>query len=131
MKYLPLMAMVCTLLASANATAQENEVASFYYDDEIPGVVFGVSGNGRWAVGNDEGVVANNSFVWTRETGFTDIFGINAQGVQVQGLAARLYGIADDGTAVGVYEDGTVGLSSNPIRPGVCTRTVSGHRCLH
>lgn len=119
MKYLPLMAMVCTLLASANATAQENEVASFYYDDEIPGVVFGVSGNGRWAVGNDEGVVANNSFVWTRETGFTDIFGINAQGVQVQGLAARLYGIADDGTAVGVYEDGTVGLSSNPIRPGV------------
>ena len=95
MKYLPLMAMVCTLLASANATAQENEVASFYYDDEIPGVVFGVSGNGRWAVGNDEGVVANNSFVWTRETGFTDIFGsLLTSGLGLIGLGILIVALA-------------------------------------
>lgn len=105
--------------ASTAVSAQNGGVASFYYDEEIPGVTQAVSGNGQWAVGCDEGVVANNAFVWTRATGFVDVFGTDASGRQAQGTTARLYGVSNDGTAVGTYEDGTSSLATKPVRPGV------------
>lgn len=102
-------------------SAQEERTMTFYYDDEIPGVVQGVSGNGEWAAGCDEGVMAYNAFVWSLETGeFTDVTGVDASGNMAAGQRAYLYGIANDGTAVGAFEDGANAQpgKSAPLRPG-------------
>lgn len=101
--------------------AQEKYEVSVYADSDIPGIVYGVSDNGDYAVGNDNGVLANNAFMWQRSTGkFTDIFGVDPTGAE-QNPAAQLYAVSNDGTAVGCFYDGNNALSDGtvPLRPGV------------
>lgn len=54
----------CSLLVGLQLSAQEERTVTFICDEEIPGIVQGVSGNGEWAAGCDEGVMAYNAFIW-------------------------------------------------------------------
>ena len=91
------------MLFGATAVAQEQTVASFYTYNQ-PNVMYGVSPNGKYAVGCDEGVLTGVAVYWSHETGkFTDVFGVNADGVMTEGKGATLYGVANDGTAVGNF----------------------------
>lgn len=109
------------LTAASTSYAQEGYSVKVYADDEIPGIVFGVSGNGKYAVGNDLRMIANNAFMWSKDTGeFQDIFGVDPQGTEVNPYAA-LFDVADDGTAVGHFYDGSSPLNDGqiPVRPGI------------
>lgn len=114
--------MLFTLLTAASTSyAQEGYTVKVYADTEIPGIVFGVSANGKYAVGNDLKMIANNAFMWSKDTGkFQDIFGVDPQGTETNPFAA-LYDVADDGTAVGQFYDGTNPLDDGqvPVRPGI------------
>ncbi|HJD53204.1 MAG TPA: T9SS type A sorting domain-containing protein [Candidatus Avibacteroides avistercoris] len=112
----------CSLLVGLQLSAQEERTVTFICDEEIPGIVQGVSGNGEWAAGCDEGVMAYNAFIWhVGQEKFTDVFGLDESGNMVNGASAYLYGIADDGTAVGAFQNGPAVEEGRtpPIVPGV------------
>lgn len=109
------------MLFGATAVAQEQTVASFYTYNQ-PNVMYGVSPNGKYAVGCDEGVLTGAAVYWSHETGkFTDVFGVNADGVMTEGKQATLYGVADDGTAVGNFVNEAIQEEGKaaPVVPGV------------
>ena len=104
--------LLSTILLAGTATCpaqEEDMVATFYYDEEIPGIVWGVSDNGQWAVGYDD-QLTYAAFIWNKdEQRFVDVFGLDENGEMAEGYEAALYDVADDGTAVGVYEDAAKG----------------------
>lgn len=109
------------MLFGATAVAQEQTVASFYTYNQ-PNVMYGVSPNGKYAVGCDEGVLTGAAVYWSHETGkFTDVFGVNADGVMTEGKQATLYGVANDGTAVGNFVNEAIQEEGKaaPVVPGV------------
>lgn len=121
--------LLATALAGCFATAQDifaqdekpKMIATFYFDDEIPGIVQAVSDNGRYAVGYDDGIT-NASFIWDRNTReFVDVFGVDENGNMAMGYSACLMDVADDGTAVGTYEDANLGTVPGIYKDGTWT----------
>ena len=91
--------------AQGQGQEEGRTVATFYYDEEIPGIVWGVSDNGQWAVGYDD-QLTYAAFIWNKdEKKFVDVFGLGEDGEMAEGVEAQLYDVADDGTAVGIYQD--------------------------
>lgn len=121
--------LLATALTGCLATAQNifaqderpKMIATFYFTQEIPGIVQAVSDNGRYAVGYDEGTT-NASFIWDRETKeFVDVFGVDEEGNMAQGYSCALQDVADDGTAVGYYQDATLGIVPGIYKDGTWT----------
>ncbi len=109
MRKLLLSAILLSGALACYAQEQANVVATFYYDEKIPGIVWGVSDNGQWAVGYDD-QLTYAAFIWNRdEKKFVDVFGLGEDGEMAEGYEAQLYDVADDGTAVGIYQDGRTG----------------------
>ena len=120
MRKLLLSAILLSGALACHAQEQANIVATFYYDEGIPGIVWGISDNGQWAVGYDD-MVAYNAFYWNREEKkFVDVFGLDENGEMAEGYAAALYDVSDNGLAVGKFEDGRTGYTY----PGIfdCTQ---------
>ena len=120
MRKLLLSAILLSGALACHAQEQANIVATFYYDEGIPGIVWGISDNGQWAVGYDD-MVAYNAFYWNREEQkFVDVFGLDENGEMAEGYAAALYDVSDNGLAVGKFEDGRTGYTY----PGIfdCTQ---------
>ena len=121
--------LLATALTGCLATAQNifaqderpKMIATFYFTQEIPGIVQAVSDNGRYAVGYDE-LTTNASFIWDRETKeFVDVFGVDEEGNMAQGYSCALQDVADDGTAVGYYQDATLGIVPGIYKDGTWT----------
>lgn len=111
-------ACVCGIVSVSAQT--EEFVVNVCADTEIPGVTNGVSGNGKYAVGDDGRILTNAAFMWTRESNrFVDIQGVDPTGMETN-PDASLYDVSDDGVAVGAFYDGEHPLSDGqvPIRPG-------------
>ena len=62
MRKLLLSAILLSGALACHAQEQANIVATFYYDEGIPGIVWGISDNGQWAVGYDDMVAYNAYF---------------------------------------------------------------------
>lgn len=123
-KKLLVLALASFLFADCMVQAQ-NYIVRAYADEEIPGIVKGVSENGEWAAGADGGVITYASFLWNKKAGrYKDIFGVKKDGTMGNsGLdcQAHLYDVSNDGIAVGCFEDGTNPLDATgktAVRPG-------------